>query len=111
MSEKLIWRNSEGLTHRDDDLPAIIEPDGTQYWFQNGLKHRDGDQPAVIKQNGTKIWYQNGQRHRDGDEPAVIDADGSKEWYKNGKSYKPNLYDEFQILKRKYNSIKQILNV
>ena len=60
---------------------------------------------------GTNIWFKNGEYHRDGDKPAITHVNGNKCWYKNGKEYIPNFYEEFQILKVKYDSIKQILNV
>jgi len=32
-----IWKNENGYFHREDG-PAVIYPDGTQYWYING-KH------------------------------------------------------------------------
>src|SRR5271170_6044899 len=34
--------------HRDNDLPAIIYANGTQWWYQRGVYHRDNDLPAII---------------------------------------------------------------
>ena len=80
---KFWYRN--GKEHRDDDLPAVENPNGTKFWWKNGERHRDGDLPAVVKADGTKSWWKNGLRHRDGDLPAIIWANGAKEWWKNGK--------------------------
>ena len=72
-----------GKLHRDEDQPAVINANGSKYWYQDGLRHRDDDLPAIVYANGTKEWYQNGELHRGNDLPAVINADGS-EWYVNG---------------------------
>lgn len=82
--------NDDGLLHRDGDLPAVINTDGSQHWFRNGRRHRDNDQPAAIYTsesfyNGSQYWYINGELHRDNNQPAVIYGDGSKEWYVDGK--------------------------
>ena len=55
-------RNSKGHLHREDG-PAIIFPDGTQYWHRNGEFHRD-DGPAIIYPDGRQHWYRNGICHR-----------------------------------------------
>jgi hypothetical protein len=59
-SDYVIWRNSAGQLHRDNDQPAIIYSDGSKKWYQNGKLHRDNDQPAIIFADGSKIWYKNG---------------------------------------------------
>jgi hypothetical protein len=78
----------EGKLHRDGDLPALIELDGDQEWWKEGQIHRDGDLPARIYADGTKGWYKEGQIHRDDDLPAFIHAGGHQSWYKQGKRYK-----------------------
>ena len=55
------WRNSEGKFHRDNDLPAVIWPDGYNAWWQNGQCHRDNDLPAIIWADGSCAWYQNNE--------------------------------------------------
>ena len=77
-----------GKTHRENDQPAIIYPNGTKYWYQHDKRHRDGDKPAVECANGTKYWYQHGELHRDGDQPAVIYRNGIKKWYQNGELHR-----------------------
>ncbi len=92
------WRNAGGQIHRDYDLPAIENPDGSKAWYRNGLMHRDGGLPAIEYPNGTKKWYRNGKRHRDGDLPAVELADGSKAWWVNGKFQYRILPDGTRVL-------------
>ena len=70
--------------HRDDDLPAVILPDGTKEWYVDGNRHRDNDLPAVIWPSGKKEWYMNGARHRIADKPAIEDSDGTLVWFRNG---------------------------
>ena len=48
-------RNSSGQLHRDDG-PAIVHPDGRQYWYRNGQLHRD-DGPAIVYPDGAQYWY------------------------------------------------------
>jgi len=70
--------------HRENDLPAVINVDGTKEWWIKGLRHRAGGLPAIQHWNGTKIWYMNGKRHRDNDLPAIEYSNGNKAWYKAG---------------------------
>ena len=49
-----------GKLHRDNDLPATICADGSQFWYVNGQQHRDGDLPAIILANGKQYWYVDG---------------------------------------------------
>ena len=79
-----------GKEHRENDLPAEIWADGSQFWYKNGELHRDNDLPAVIDEDCSQYWYKNGERHRKGDLPAYIGADGAKWWYKNGKFHRKN---------------------
>ena len=97
-----IWYK-EGLIHRDDDLPAVISEDNTEwnirtctyirfenifsvdiykskkYWYKKGRLHRDNDLPALCS-NGTQEWYINGKLHRDGDLPAIVYQNGNQKW-------------------------------
>ncbi len=50
-----------GKPHRDNDLPAVIDFDGTQKWYRYGKLHRDNDLPAVICAGGTRGWWQHGK--------------------------------------------------
>ena len=49
------------LLHNFNDLPALVQTDGIQIWYQCDDLHRDNDKPAVIYANGVKEWYQNGK--------------------------------------------------
>lgn len=50
----------------------------------SAILHRDGDKPAVIESDGSEFYYRMGKLDRDHDLPAVILADGTRKWYKNG---------------------------
>jgi hypothetical protein len=79
------WRDAEHQLHRDYDLPAVVWPNGTKFWYQHGKLHRDGDLPAIVYPNGTKFWYQHGESHQDGDLPAVVRPNGRQEWWVEGR--------------------------
>lgn len=76
--------------HRDDDLPAVIYPDGTKEWWYEGKMHRNnknenGYLPAQVWADGTMIWRLHGKIHRDGNKPAVIFGQKPlQEWWTNG---------------------------
>jgi hypothetical protein len=74
--------------HSVNDLPAVVCPDGSQYWYKEGVYHRDGDLPAQIYSNGDQYWFKEDKLHRDGDLPAEILSDGSKHWFKEGKCHR-----------------------
>ncbi len=54
----------------------------------NGITHRENDEPAVIKLKNNLIickkWYKYGEPHRENG-PAIEYLNGNKKWYKNGK--------------------------
>lgn len=81
---------SEGLLHRDDDLPAIEHSDGTKEWFFKGERHRGGGKPAIVRADGTKIYYKHNKHHRSGDLPAFEWANGTKEWWVDGIRHRDN---------------------
>jgi hypothetical protein len=82
------WFNNELILHRENDLPAIITPNGTKFWYINGKRHRDNDLPAIIHSDGYQAWFINGERHRDNDLPAIIHLSGSKYWYINDQLHR-----------------------
>ena len=43
----LVWRNDRGQVHREDG-PALIYPDGEQYWCINGEFHRVVSNKEII---------------------------------------------------------------
>lgn len=95
----VIWNNSTnyklwyqyGRLHRDNDLPAITSTVQRE-WYQNGRLHRDHDQPAVIRYNKPNQWYwkeyyQHGLLHRENDFPAIMQRNGCYTWARHGKRY------------------------
>lgn len=55
--DDVIYHYRNGLCHRDDDLPAIIHPNGRKAWFRKGLRHRDYyGLPAVIHDCHVEYW-------------------------------------------------------
>lgn len=46
--------------HREDDLPAIEEKDGTLAWMRFSLFHREDGKPAVICPCGSKLFLEHG---------------------------------------------------
>lgn len=89
-----------GKLHRDPNPitgkvgPAIIYPDGSQFWYWENIAHRDNDEPASVYADGAKIWYKNNRRHRDPNPitgevgPAVIEASGTQKWYKHDRLHR-----------------------
>lgn len=57
------WYNDKGEYHNENG-PAIIWPDGTQFWFINGQAHRT-DGPSYIGSDGYQSWCINGIRYHD----------------------------------------------
>lgn len=64
-----IWRNEEGLLHRENDKPAVVtyKPNGdieTEIWYLNGKKHRVNGPARVIDQKYDdplfSLYYLNG---------------------------------------------------
>jgi hypothetical protein len=47
--------------HRDDE-PAVTKFDGTKMWYKDGLLHRDNNLPAVIYPDGNIEYWLNGDR-------------------------------------------------
>lgn len=87
--DDIIWYK-DGKYHRDNDLPAYEEKEGTQAWYVHGKLHRENDSPAIIRANGTKEWFFNNVHHRDNNLPAIEYADGDKVWYVHGKLHREN---------------------
>ena len=76
----------DGVYHNTTG-PAVVYPDGTEYWYLYGQLHRM-DGPAVTLSNGTQYWYKFGQLHRK-DGPAVrsINKPSTNAWYYEGIRY------------------------
>lgn len=83
------WFDSDGLLHRDNDLPAVTYRDGTQEWWVHGKLHRDYDLPAIISCDGIMEWWYEGLQHRFGDKPAYYDPlVPAVEYYHFGKLHR-----------------------
>jgi hypothetical protein len=82
------WLDKDGHWHRDHDLPARIDFDGTRYWYQHNIpSKRPRGAANTIYPDGSMEWYdENAELHRDGGLPAVIYPDlGYKGWYRHGR--------------------------
>ena len=81
------WGNQRwylnAISHRDNNLPAIILKNGTTEWRVNGRLHRT-DGPAMDREDGYKEWFVDGKRHRI-DGPACEDSNGIKVWFFDDK--------------------------
>jgi hypothetical protein len=81
------------ITHRSGDLPAIINPNGDQYWCKYGKIHREDDKPAFIGGNGDMAWFNHDKLHRLDDKPAVIRKNNSKfKDPENRRSWRERMY-------------------
>ena len=101
-----------GLLHRDDDKPAVIEYQEIE-WYKNGKFYRENDKPHRISVKGVRNWLisdpLNHLLHRDYDRPAVINGfNGYKMWYKKGKQYFPIENIQKSIL---FNPTKQLVEL
>ena len=76
-----------GVTHRDNDLPAVICKNGTKEWWVNGQRHREDDKPAIVHKHGMKKWYYNNMLHRSHDKPAIVQT-LVNEWWIRGKRHR-----------------------
>lgn len=89
-------KNFNNELHSFDDKPAIIYPNGIQYWCKNDKLHRDNDLPAIVISRSNfqaKHWFINGQLHRDNDLPAIIligNIQQINSWYRYGQLYRDN---------------------
>lgn len=62
VDERYCLVNDKGHYHREDG-PAVIYPNGDQFWCRNDQLHRE-DGPAVIRSDGTRYWYLRGRIQR-----------------------------------------------
>lgn len=79
----------------NDFGPAVIEADGSKYWYKNGLRHNVNG-PATIFSSGTKWWYKNDLRHNEYG-PAIIWVDDTKWWYIDGVEYTKEEFLQYKI--------------
>jgi hypothetical protein len=60
------YRNKDGVLHREDGPARICITDGWKAWFKNGFCHRDNNLPAIIDPiNKVSIYYTDGKRIRE----------------------------------------------
>jgi len=80
------WYDDKRFHHRDNDLPAVIQKDGTKQWFKHGVLHRDNGPAMITNNDKNQYWYKNGSAHRE-DGPAIVTSSG-EEWLYNGKRHR-----------------------
>ena len=76
-----------------------ISNDGTKRWYNDKDQIHRLDGPAILYPNGTEFWYKNNKLHRT-DGPAVTYKDGEELWFINGKRVEP-IPDIICVLRRK----------
>ena len=101
LGKKCIVYVKDGVIHRDNDLPAIITYDGSQFWCQNGMIHRDNDLPAIIFADGIKVWMQNGEITQKTVRPSVMYPDGYEEYHISGFKYHHSRPKNSKTIKQK----------
>jgi hypothetical protein len=77
-------------------MPNQVNHHGNQCWYNEQGFHREDDLPALIRPNGTKIWYINGKIHRENG-PAVIRLNGNNKYYLNDIEYTEDTYRTIQF--------------
>lgn len=73
------WSGGLVVLGNCEDGPAVLNADGSCYWYLNGSLHRVGA-ASRRSHKWCHSWYQAGELHRE-DGPAVEGADGTREWY------------------------------
>lgn len=78
--ETKIWKNANGLYHRDNDLPALIDKHGNLRWYQKGKQFRKDGKPTHEYIDGTLKWsngeYITRAHHADGSEEHADEKTG-----------------------------------
>lgn len=87
------WLDENQEYHRDGG-PAVKYAEGGEEWHQHGKPHRDGDLPAITDSQGSKGYYKDGQLHRLF-KPAIENADGSVQFWVEGKQLTPDAAEKF----------------
>jgi len=39
----------------------FINEYNSKFWYKNGLSHRENDKPAMVYRNGDMYWWNNGE--------------------------------------------------
>ena len=90
------YYNEKGENDSGHGGPAMTFTEGgqagTMYWFKNGVIHRDDDLPAIINGDGSLTWCQNGKAHREGNFARMIYHEDCKQhsfhWCIKGKAHR-----------------------
>ena len=93
----------DGKFHRDNDLPAIENINGTKEWYIDGQRHRE-NKPAFIHYSGEEQWWFEGKAHRE-DGPAIIWSTGEKEWWIHGIKYTEEEFSNYLEKKELNNAL------
>ena len=79
------WLDGNGHWHREYDLPALIDPDGTRSWYIHNIPTRPDDLPHMVYPDGSMEWYDTeDELHRAGGLPALIYPE-YQAWYEHGQ--------------------------
>lgn len=63
---RCVGENGKADNFHDLRYPTIVEASGDQSWFCNNLRHRVGG-PAIISPDGTEWFYLNGIPYNESD--------------------------------------------
>jgi hypothetical protein len=76
--------------HRDGDLPAYVDKECTEHWYQFGNLRRAGGLPTICRVSGVQVWTdEKGVVGRADGLPAVVDAANQVQtWFVEGKPVK-----------------------
>ena len=86
------YRYNKKEEYHNTKGPAVLDEDGTVWYYQNGKCHRT-DGPAIIRSDGTVYYSQNDKLHRT-DGPAIIWDNGMVEYWVNGKKLSEEEFNE-----------------
>ena len=104
MNSPVIYKTNDKNQLHCEDGPAMIQADGSAYYYVNGALHRE-DGPAIINSNGNVFWLINGQPHR-ADGPSSILSDGTVSYHLYGISYTK---EEFEDAKAHRQNVRKLL--
>lgn len=80
--------NADGskTLHSVDGLPALVDKDGTEFWYEHGKMKRPDGLPTKRFATGAEMWTdENGVPFREGDLPALVSSAGETEtWFRPG---------------------------
>lgn len=92
--QKLILKENEKIPSNGNIQIIIVNDENIEQrvaFYSNGLLHRENDLPAVYNLiNGTTEWFIQGKRHRENTLPAVLHSTGLFEFWYNNKRHRTN---------------------